>query len=164
MKTRSALRVRDLEAGEEPILWDLFYTTIRTINTRDYTEAQVRAWAPDGFDPALWAKKMDSIAPFVAEAGSEIVGYSDLQPDGLIDHFFVHHRWQRRGVGRALMTEIERRAAERGIGRLYTHASITARPFFEAFGFVVVDEDPLELDGERLTNFLLQRELQRNDN
>ena len=152
--------VRELRTGEEPILFELFRNTIRSVNIRHYSESQVVAWAPDDLDPTVWTEKMRSIRPFVVEVEGNIVGYSDLQADGLIDHLFVHHEWQRRGVGRALMSEIERRAFNAGIGYLETHASITARPFFEAFGFVVAREQELEMRGERLKNYVMRRNMQ----
>ena len=151
--------VRELRTGEEPILFELFRNTIRSVNIRHYSESQVVAWAPDDLDPTVWTEKMRSIRPFVVEVEGSIVGYSDLQADGLIDHLFVHHEWQRRGVGRALMSEIERRAFNAEIGRLETHASITARPFFEAFGFVVAREQELEMRGERLKNYVMRRNM-----
>ncbi len=155
------MHVRDIERGEESILFELFRSSIRNVNICDYSESQVAAWAPDDLDPRVWAEKMRSIRPFVVEVEGNIVGYSDLQPDGLIDHLFVHHEWQRRGVGRVLMSEIEERAFSNGIGHLETHASITARPFFEAFDFVVVREQELELRGEKLKNYVMQRNMQR---
>lgn len=155
------MHVRELRTGEEPVLFDLFRNTVRNVNIRDYTESQVAAWAPDDLDSSVWAEKMRSIRPFVVEVDGNIVGYSDLQSDGLIDHFFVHHEWQRRGIGRVLMSEIERRALSGRIGRLETHASITARPFFETFDFVVVREQELEMRGERLKNYVMRRNMQR---
>jgi putative acetyltransferase len=155
------MHVRELRPGEEPILFGLFRNTIRRVNVRDYSESQVVAWAPDDLDPSVWAEKMRSIRPFVVEVEENIVGYSDLQSDGLVDHFFVHHEWQRCGVGRVLMSEIETRAFSRRIDHLETHASITARPFFEAVDFVVVREQELEMRGERLKNYVMRRDMQR---
>lgn len=155
------MNVRELRAGEEPVLFRLFQDTIRNVNIRDYTRSQLEAWAHEGLGPEIWAEKMQSIRPFVVQVQKVIVGYSDLQPDGLIDHLYVHHEWQRRGVGRTLMAEIERRARVGEIGRLETHASITARPFFEAFAFEVVREQELEMQGELLKNFVMRRILRR---
>jgi putative acetyltransferase len=149
--------VRDLRPGEERVLWKLFYDTIHSVNIRHYSQSQVDAWAPEDLDPSVWEQKMQSICPFVAEIDDQIIGYSDLQTSGLIDHFFVHHLWQRRGVGRLLMTEIDRRASRSQLHQLETHASITARPFFEAFAFVVVREQELEMRGVKLRNYFMQR-------
>jgi putative acetyltransferase len=49
---------------------------------------------------------MSSINPFIAATDGVIVGYSDLQSSGLIDHFFCHHNYQGCGVGKALMSQI----------------------------------------------------------
>lgn len=46
---------------------------------------------------------MGSIYPFIAEINGVVVGYSDLQSDGFIDHFFFHHEYQGMGVGKALI-------------------------------------------------------------
>jgi len=102
---------------------------------------------------------MASIQPFIAELDGVIVGYADLQPDGLIDHFFCHHTYQGKGVGRALMNYIFSLADERKIPRLYSHVSITAKPFFERFGFSIESEQTVEIRGEALSNFNMVRPL-----
>ncbi len=109
--------IREFREQDAPILWALFYNTIRNINLRDYTEQQVKAWAPDEFDAQLWLKKMTAIQPFVAELD--------------VDHFFCHHEYQGQGVGRALMTHVIKQAEAKGLDRIYSEVSITARPFYE---------------------------------
>lgn len=151
------MNVRDLKRGEEEQLFKLFRSTIRNINSRDYSEAQIQAWASDEISSGIWAEKIQSIKPFLVESAGQIVGYSDLQPTGLIDHFFVHFRWQGQGVGKLLMAEIERRRIEMGIPHLEAHVSVTARPFFEAFGFDVVQEQAVDVRGQTLKNYIMKR-------
>lgn len=43
-------------------------------------------------------------------------------------------------------------------GNLVTHASITARPFFEKRGYKVVKEQQIERQGIFLTNFVMRKE------
>lgn len=43
--------------------------------------------------------------------------------------------------------------------RDYTFASITARPFFERRGYVVLRENVVARAGVRLTNFLMEKDL-----
>ena len=104
---------------------------------------------------------MESIQPFVAEVDGLIVGYSDVQPSGLVDHFFCHHEYQAQGVGRALMTHVFKQAGAKGIIRLYSQVSITARPFFEHMGFNVVNEQQVEVRGAILTNYMMERRLDK---
>lgn len=151
--------IRNMQPGEERQLWQLFHETIRSVNLGDYTQAQVEAWSPEDRDMQVWSQRMQEIRPFVATHEDEILGYSDVQEDGLIDHLFVHHAWQGRGVATALMDEVERRADLMGLKHLHAHVSITARPLFTKRGFDVVRENRVEANGVTMTNFLMQRSL-----
>ncbi|MFM2611698.1 GNAT family N-acetyltransferase [Vibrio campbellii] len=157
------ITIRDFQEEDAPTLWALFFNTVRNVNRRDYTEQQVKAWAQEGFDSQLWLKKMISIQPFVAELDGVIVGYSDVQPSGLGDHFFCHHEYQGQGVGRALMTHVLKQAAAKGLDRIYSEVSITACPFYEHMGFTVVNEQQIEVRGATLTNYVMERHLDKKD-
>jgi putative acetyltransferase len=151
------INIRNYQLSDAPVLWNIFYHTIRHINRRDYSQAQVCAWAPDHVDAALWQQKMNDISPYIAEIDGCIVGYADLQADGLIDHFFCHHQYQGRGVGGQLMEHIFAQSKVKGINRLYSDVSITVRPFYQRFGFVVTREQLLEIRGAKLKNFVMKK-------
>jgi len=131
--------VRAFRDGDEPALQAIFYSAVHTIAANDYTVEQLDAWAPHRPDWEAWTARMQSLRPFVAEADGRLVGYADLQPSGYIDHFFVSGKHARRGVGRLLMETLQVRAAELGLVRLFSDVSLTAEPFFERFGFSVVE-------------------------
>ena len=98
----------------------------------------------------------------LAIAGEEIgqiVGFSDLEPDGHIDMLFVHADHQGKGVARALLDHILARAHEQGIDRLFTEASITARQFFERSGFEVIKSQDVELRGQTFRNYRMVKSL-----
>ncbi|UTZ27835.1 GNAT family N-acetyltransferase [Vibrio campbellii] len=157
------ITIRDFQEEDAPTLWALFFNTVRKVNRRDYTEQQVKAWAQEGFDSQLWLKKMISIQPFVAELDGVIVGYSDVQPSGLVDHFFCHHEYQGQGVGRALMTHVIKQTEAKGLNRIFSEVSITARPFYEHMGFTVVNERQIEVRGATLTNYVMEKNLDKKD-
>ncbi len=149
--------IRNYLDGDAPGLWKIFYNTIRNVNIRDYSQAEVEAWASDTQDPTLWEKRMKGINPFVAEIDGVAVGYTDLQASGLIDHFFCHHEYQRQGVGGALMEHIFTTGKTKGISRYYSEVSKTAKPFYKRFGFSVVCEQTLNVGGLKLTNYLMEK-------
>lgn len=68
------IKIRKYKESDARALWAICYYTIRKVNIRDYSQAQVEAWAPDNFDSDVWQRKMNTIAPFVAEINGEIVG------------------------------------------------------------------------------------------
>lgn len=158
------ITIRPYQPEDAQILWQLFFHTVRQINVRDYTQAQVEAWAEDKSDLTDWIEKMKSNQPFVATLNNEIVdnkiaGYADLQPNGLIDHFFCHHQYQGCGVGKALMAHIDEQAKQRNLTRLHAYVSITAKPFFEHAGFVVKEKQSVSLRGQLFTNYKMEKSI-----
>ncbi|WP_375749644.1 GNAT family N-acetyltransferase [Vibrio sp. HN007] len=151
------ITIRDYQKSDSTALWNIYFHTVRNINIRHYSLAQVKAWAPESFDMNAWANKLETLSPFVAEYHGQIVGYADLQSDGLIDHFFCHHEFQGVGVGKALMNKILDRGKSNQIKRYYAQVSITARPFFEHFGFNVIEEQQIKVRGEIFTNFVMEK-------
>src|SRR5215207_1111488 len=119
--------------------WQVYYAAIRRTAIRDYTEEQVRAWAPDEstVDAQAWADRRAAAHTFVVCVDNVVAGFSDFTDDGLLDMLFVHPDHSGRGLARLLVEKIQSEAAARGLTRLVTHASRTARPAFEALGFVV---------------------------
>lgn len=152
------IKIRQYKEDDSAALWKVFFNTVRIINARDYSLAQVEAWAPEFFDMGVWHNKMSDLQPFVAELDDVIVGYCDLQPDGLIDHFFCHHEYQGQGIGRALMNHILRLADERGVARLYSYVSVTAKPFFERYAFSAVNEQIVTIREQKLINYVMERQ------
>ncbi|HEY5411580.1 MAG TPA: GNAT family N-acetyltransferase [Caulobacteraceae bacterium] len=79
---------------------------------------------------------------FVAESDDRMLGFATVLrgPPGqaeLEDLFIVPERW-RRGIGRLLLAEAERRAQALGARSLHVVAGGRARTFYQACGFEVV--------------------------
>jgi len=153
----SKMEVRKYRKGEEEELWKLFYSTVHNINIRDYDKHQIAAWTPDDLDINIVIQKFREIDPFVVIREEKIIAYADIQADGYIDHFYCHHESQRQGVGSALFATLENEARENGISEMYSNVSITARPFFEAMGFSVEQEQVIQIQNQKLKNYRMVR-------
>jgi putative acetyltransferase len=95
----------------------------------------------------------------VAESGGMVVGFGDIDGDYL-DRLYVHRDWQGCGVATAIVVALERHARERGQVRVVTHASITAKPFFERRGYQAQKEQQVERRGTLLTNFVMEKSME----
>lgn len=129
------------------------------MNLGDYSEEQVRAWAPELPNPEAWNARMTGRHTLVAEEGGEILGFAELEGDGHLDMLYRRRDAVGRGVGTKLCAAAEERARELGLSRIFTEASITARPFFERRGFRVLRENAVVRHGVRLTNFSMEKTL-----
>ena len=151
------LIIRKFKKGDEVDLRKIFFNTIRKVNIKDYSEHQVKAWAPGDYDQLAWYNRMSSMNPFVAILDNKIVGYADIQDDGYIDHFFCHRNHQGKGIGKALMKALMLAGEKKGNARFYLHASITAKPFFEHCGFQILKSQQVNIRDQVLTNYLMEK-------
>jgi putative acetyltransferase len=136
-------------------LADLFYQTVHTVNARDYSPEQLRAWATGQVDLAAWNASFLAHHTLVAEREGQIVGFGDMADDGYLDRLYVHKDWQRQGIATAICDALEARCKARP---LVTYASVTARPFFEARGYAVIQENWVERRGVRLKNYRMEKD------
>ena len=137
----------------------VYRRSIREIAAKDYTPEQVIAWAPDMLDMEKFAIKLASRPTFVAEMDGVIAGFTDLEPDGHIDLFFMNPDFKGQGVARALLEHVIALAQQQKVLRLYAEVSRTARGFFEMYGFAVLEAQEVQVRGQTLQNFKMERRL-----
>jgi len=154
-----AITLRPYEPADAPALLALFRDAIRRVNSRDYNPEQIAAWASDDIDPRAWANRFANRYAIVAEIDGALAGFTELEPDGHIDRFYVSADHQRFGVGKALLDALVAEAHRTDISRLYTEASITASPFFASQGFNVVAPQTVVVRGVEFVNFRMERQL-----
>src|SRR5262245_19958147 len=149
--------LRPYRPDDAPALLALFRDTIRRVNIRDYSPAQIAAWASDDIDTVVWVGRFNGRFVPVAEEDGRPIGFAELDSNGHIDRVYVAADEQRRGIGRRLFAAILEEARRLGLSRLYTEASITARPFFEAHGFTVLTPQVVKCRGEEFINYRMER-------
>ena len=127
----------------------LFYDTVHTVNAADYTSEQLNAWATGEVDLVAWNASFLDHHTVVAKCEGALIGFGDMDGSGYLDRLYVHKDYQRQGVATAICDVLE---GSSSAGKFTTHASITAKPFFEQRGYVVVKEQQVECRGVKLTN------------
>jgi len=118
---------------------------------KDYTREQLDAWATGQVDLEQWNRQLLEHYSVVAADGRTIVGFGDIDKTGCLERLFVHADHQGEGIATAICNQLERAVQ----GDIVTHASITAKPFFEKRGFKVIKKQQVERKGVLLTNFVM---------
>ncbi len=147
------MEIRMYRQSDCKILAELFYHTVHTVNAGDYTEEQLNVWATGEVDLEKWNQSLQEHFSVVAVDHSTIVGFGDIDKTGYLDHLYVHADHQRKGIATAVCNQLEQAVQ----GNIVTHASITARPFFEKRGYRVIKEQSVERQGIFLTNYLMEK-------
>lgn len=131
----------------------LFYDTVHSVNLRDYTPEQANAWATGQVDFIEWDASFRIHKTVIAEQNGEIIGFGDLDVKaGYLDRLYVHKNHQSEGIATAICDALESAAETKTVT---THASLTAKGFFEKRGYTVVKEQQVERRGVWLTNFVM---------
>lgn len=153
------VEIRDATTRDAAAIADLFYHTVLIVNVRDYSRAQVEAWAGPAPEPEKWEKRIAAKErqTFVAVQGERVLGFAEFEGDGHIDTLYVHHEFQGCGIASRLLERIEAGAQRLGLTRLYTEASITARPFFLKRRFLVVAGQQVEVRGQTFRNYRMEK-------
>ena len=84
----------------------LFYDTVHTVNLKDYSLAQLDAWAPEEIDVDMWEKSLSKSHTVVVESNGIIVGFGNLDDTGYFDRLYVHKDFQGQGVATIIANEL----------------------------------------------------------
>jgi putative acetyltransferase len=151
--------IRAYARQDAPLLMQLFDDAVRGIASRHYNPPQIAAWIGRTSDAAAFSARREAKPTFIAEIGGVIAGFSDLEPDGHIDMLFVAPAFAGRGVGRSLLRHIEAKARAAAMPRLYSEASITAKPLFMLESYAVIAQQDVFIGDVALTNYRVEKVL-----
>ncbi len=146
--------IREYQSKDCKELTELFYNTVHIVNAKDYTKEQLDVWAAKQVDLKKWNQSLQEHFSIVAVDDGIIVGFGDIDKTGYLDRLFVHSDYQGKGIATAICNQLESAIQ----GSIITHASITAKPFFEKRGYRVIKEQQVERQGIFLTNFVMKKE------
>ena len=131
------MMIRKYQEKDCKELAKLFYDTVHFVNCKDYTKEQLDVWATGEVDMERWNASFLEHDSFVAIEKDRIVGFGDIDRTGYLDRLYVHKDVQGKGIATALCEKLENTVCTQ---KIVTHASITAKPFFEKRGYAVVKE------------------------
>ncbi|MCB2300767.1 GNAT family N-acetyltransferase [Clostridium tagluense] len=151
--------IRRYETSDCKDLAELFYNTVHCINAKDYTEEQLNVWAKGSVDLEKWNQSLLSHFSVVAVEDGIIVGFGDIDTTGYLDRLYIHKDYQYQGIATAICDKLE---CIFDVGKVTTHASITAKPFFEKGGYKVIKKQNVERNGVLLQNYVMENSTNSN--
>ncbi|MEM1328419.1 MAG: GNAT family N-acetyltransferase [Bacteroidota bacterium] len=126
---------------------------MRVLCQNDYTEAQIKVWTASIKDENRWLSFIENDYFILAHQGDQLIGFASLTNSHYLNLLYVHPQFVRKGIATQLLNAIRQQANHLEHYKLSTHASRTARPFFERNGFVVTQENRKLVNGVELINF-----------
>ncbi len=134
--------VREMRREDGRSFIEVRNAAVRGIAVKDYPPEVIENWGGPPVTEAMLESffvKPDKGIRLVAEIESEIVGIGELIiATNELRACYVSPSAIRKGVGSAIIREIERIALENGVTFLQLDSSLTAEPFYKALGYEVL--------------------------
>ncbi|HSR38083.1 MAG TPA: GNAT family N-acetyltransferase [Phnomibacter sp.] len=151
--------LRSVQIGDVDRIRRLFSDTIMAVCAADYSAEQLAAWASASNDRFRWIEMLSDQYSLVATFNGVLVGFASLANGHHLDLLYVHKSYLRHGIATQLYLTLEETASHLGQPVLTTHASITAKPFFEKLGFELLGEQKVSVNGIDLVHFRMQKRI-----
>ncbi len=149
--------IRTYQAWDCLAIIELFKDTVLNVNCQDYNPEQLQAWIRSSEDVDGWNNAFLEHRTLVALEDNKIVGFADMTDDGFLDRLYVHKDYQQQHIGKALCDELEAWIWQQGCVTIRTHASITAKPFYEKRGYKVICEQYVQRENCKLKTILWKK-------
>lgn len=150
-------KIRKAILDDLPEMQALFVDSISTICINDYTPKQIKVWTSAIENTQKWKDKLSNQYFLIAEIEHKIVGYASLENSNYLDFLYIHKDFQRQGIAKVLYNKIEKEALKRTSKILKSDVSITARPFFEKQGFLVIEPQVNIRQGVEIVNYRMTK-------
>lgn len=148
-------------------LRQLYIDTVTNVNAKDYDANQIQAWIKPWYEPDTVTRDKRTFADKIVEQhfiaaviDGSIAGFASVEDNGYLDFMYVHKDFQRHGVAKALLTELENYALQKNIPELNAIVSKTALGFFEKHGWEKIREDVVEVRGAVFVDNIMIKKLQ----
>jgi len=125
--------------ADAPAISQIIICTLRESNAQDYS-SEIIDQVELSFSPQAILRLLTQRQVFVAVFESLVVATASLDHD-VVRSVFVDPAYQRKGIGRQLMTRIQSIAIAGGFNLLRVPSSITAEGFYASLGFKKIRDE-----------------------
>ena len=150
--------IRQARLNDIDGILDLFSGTVTNVCATDYHEDQVKVWAASAENKQKWVDRINKQYFLIAEKENKIVGFGSIENGDYLDMLYVHKDHLRQGIANKLLEELEKESERENKHSISSDVSITARPFFEKYGYKVVKEQRNIIHNVEVINYKMIKE------
>ena len=153
------IEIRQATLENIPEITSIFRDTITEINSKDYSEEQIKVWASGADDADKWKERIKNFYFIVAEIDTTISGFAYLKNGNYFDGLYVHKDYQRQGIASKLMRIIESQVMMNGFESVKSDVSITALSFFDNKHYNIIKKQKKNFKGLVFENYVVEKKL-----
>ena len=163
------ISVRPAERDDWPEVLRIQRRAIHEIAAADYSIEMLNAWGGAPITDQYITKMLIEFDTkfehghivIVAEVNGDLAGFGEIVPKtNELLAVYVNPDFERRGVGSAILWELERLAKKVKLTHLKMNASLTAAPFYKTHGFKSLGRDVHNLrSGDQITCVKMRKDM-----
>lgn len=153
------LKIRRATEFDVENITNLFYETIQSINSKDYSQEEIDDWSSWKNDVEKWKAGILEEYFVIAQLKDKVVGFASIAKDGYLNFMFTHKDFQRKGIAKTMLAELEIIALQQKNDCIYSDVSITAKDFFLSQGYSVEKQQLKKSREKELINFRMIKQL-----
>jgi putative acetyltransferase len=164
LKGSLTVSIREMRPADARAFLEVHHRAVRELAAADYPLDVIEAWAPLPITPEhvdFVRSTADREYRLVAELDGEIVGIGCLVPkNNELRACYIAPGATRKGVGSAILREIEQVARDQGVVTLRADSSLTAEPFYRVNGYEICESsDHVLNNGARMACVRIRKSL-----
>lgn len=158
-----SLTIRPYTKDDAKVFADIHYASVHTIGVNHYIQEILDEWSP-----TVNEERIEHIEAFaskeirvMADYDKKTVGLGVVVPEkSLLGACYVHPDFSGKGIGKAIMNELEKIANSHSINYLEMDASINSKNFYERCGYQTVIKSTYTLkSGLQMDCYKMKKEL-----
>jgi GNAT superfamily N-acetyltransferase len=152
-------KVRKARIDDAQAILDLRARTVRRINSRDYSPAQIDAWIGNPRVEVTRSMIADGQYYVCVDREGNLLGFGGIKASRLFA-LYVSAEHQGEGIGSGLLKRMEKDAARKGFLEMETESTLTAETFYKRKGYQEVERKRRKIArGEMLEVVVLKKAL-----
>ncbi|MGG7056398.1 acetyltransferase [Nitrosomonas sp. ANs5] len=152
------MRFRNYITADTEALIAVYRAAALVLGRQGYTEEQINAWAMYPEDAEAFRRTLAKGVTLCAVIDGVPAAFGQLHPVDHIAYMYCHPDHARRGLGSAILSMLEAHAQSKGVTAVRVEASAVARPFFERFGYRVLEVERPVRHGVTFMRFKMEKE------
>ena len=132
--------------------------TVEVSNAPNYPDSVID-WQLRSHYTLIWLKwKMQSAHFIVALLDDVVFGTGMLDGDE-VKAVFVDPAYQRKGIGRMIMNELEAFGIRQSLEEIQLNSSISGLEFYQSLQYTLIEETVTEFQGDKMITYLMKKQL-----
>ena len=151
------VKLRQFEHSDLEAMLKLIWDTIDVCYRPVYSAEAITHWEDEHNETEILKDAAEGII-LIAELDGRMIATGTLLAEQ-IKRVYVVPALQGKGLGKMIMTELEKRAKDNGLKEIRLYASVPAKKFYDTIGYNTFSEAFIEVKGKRLDYYNMNKGL-----